>query len=78
MTPTRPDTEQTIAAKARLDEAATAREQATETAQRTYWAAVKAEMEAKNLTQAAVAAHLGFSREHVRKQLIRYTADQDQ
>ncbi|MFD3700694.1 hypothetical protein ACFWUZ_31960 [Streptomyces sp. NPDC058646] len=76
MTPTRPDTPETTAAKKRLDQAAAARDQAVETAQRTYWAAVKAEMEAKNLTQAAIAAHLGFSREHVRKQLIRYTADQ--
>ncbi|MFD8992282.1 hypothetical protein ACFVZ4_30075 [Streptomyces goshikiensis] len=76
MTPTRPDTDKTTAAKTRLDAAATARDQAIENAQRTYWATVKAEMEAKNLTQAAVAAHLDFSREHVRKQLLRYTADQ--
>ncbi|MGW6850418.1 hypothetical protein ACWGCK_16890 [Streptomyces virginiae] len=76
MTPTRPDTDQTTAAKTRLDAAAAARDQAIENAHRTYWTAVKAEMEAKNLTQAAIATHLDFSREHVRKQLIRYTADQ--
>lgn len=76
MTPTRPDTDQTTAAKTRLDEAAAARDEAIETAQRTYWAAVKAEMDAKNLTQKAVADHLDFSREHVRNQVKRYTADQ--
>ncbi|MEV5204191.1 hypothetical protein [Streptomyces sp. NPDC053720] len=76
MTPTRPDTDQTTAAKKRLDAAAAARDKAIETANRTYWAAVKAEMDAKNLTQKAVTEHLDFSREHVRKQLIRYTADQ--
>ncbi|MFE3994985.1 hypothetical protein ACFXPW_25310 [Streptomyces goshikiensis] len=76
MTPTRPDTDKTTAAKARLDAAAVVRDKAIETAHRTYWAAVKAEMDAKNLTQAAVASHLDFSREHVRKQLLRYTADQ--
>ncbi|MFF3625418.1 hypothetical protein [Streptomyces sp. NPDC002467] len=76
MTPTRPDTDQTIAAKKRLDAAAAARDEAIETAHRTYWAAVKAELDAKNLTQKAVTQHLDFSREHVRKQLIRYTADQ--
>ncbi|MFE5543579.1 hypothetical protein ACFQ71_07135 [Streptomyces sp. NPDC056534] len=76
MTPTRPDTPEAAAAKTRLDAAAAARDQAIENAQRTYWAAVKVEMEAKNLTQAAIATHLDFSREHVRKQLKRYTADQ--
>ncbi|MFD6113877.1 hypothetical protein ACFWG0_27740 [Streptomyces yangpuensis] len=76
MTPTRPDTPEATAAKVRLDEAAKVRDQTIETAHRTYWAAVKAEMEAGNLNQAAIAAHLDFSREHVRKQLIRYTADQ--
>lgn len=76
MTPTRPDTDETTAAKVRLDEAAAARDQAIETAQRTYWAAVKAEMDAKRLTQKAVADHLDFSREHIRNQVKRYTADQ--
>ncbi|MFJ4866156.1 hypothetical protein [Streptomyces sp. NPDC088748] len=76
MTPTRPETPEADAAKKRIDAAATVRDKAIEDAHRNYWAAVKAEMEAKNLTQAAVAKHLGFSREHVRKQLIRYTADQ--
>ncbi|MGW7461000.1 hypothetical protein [Streptomyces sp. NPDC054797] len=76
MTPTRPDTDETTAAKARLDEAAATRDKTIDNAHRTFWAAVRAEMDAKHLTQAAVAKHLGFSREHVRKQLIRYTADQ--
>ncbi|MEU2391942.1 hypothetical protein [Streptomyces sp. NPDC007369] len=76
MTPTRPETDEAAAAKARLDEAAAARDRAIETAHRTYWAEVKAVLENKSLTQKAVADHLEFSREHVRKQLIRYTADQ--
>ncbi|MEU8434514.1 hypothetical protein AB0F18_16645 [Streptomyces sp. NPDC029216] len=76
MTPTRPDTDETIAAKKRLDEAAAARDKAIENAQRTYWAAVKTEMDSKNLTQKAVAEHLDFSREHIRNQVKRYTADQ--
>ena len=33
-------------------------------------------MDAKNLTQKAVADHLDLSREHVRNQVNRYTADQ--
>lgn len=33
--------------------------------------AVAVEIEAKNLTQVAVAAHLDFSREHIRKQVKR-------
>ncbi|WP_331719703.1 hypothetical protein OG590_40185 (plasmid) [Streptomyces goshikiensis] len=78
MTPTRPDTPEATAAKARLDKAAEARDQAIETARRTYWAAVKAEIEAKNLTQGATAEHLDFSREHVRQQLKRYTDTADQ
>ncbi|AWZ06875.1 MULTISPECIES: hypothetical protein [unclassified Streptomyces] len=75
MTPARPDTPETEAAKKRLDDAVKIRDTAIEAAQRSYWATVKAEIEFKTLTQNAVAAHLGFSREHVRKQLIRYTAD---
>lgn len=76
MTPTRPDTPEATAAKARLDKAAEARDKAIEAAHRAYWAAVKAEMDAKNLTQKAVADHLDFSREHVRNQVNRFTADQ--
>ncbi|MCX5078778.1 hypothetical protein OHA84_37875 (plasmid) [Streptomyces sp. NBC_00513] len=79
MTPTKPDTPEAgevSAAKARLDKAATVRNQAIEAAHRAYWAAVKAEMDAKTLTQRAVAEHLDFSREHIRNQVNRYTADQ--
>ncbi|MEW1699490.1 MULTISPECIES: hypothetical protein [unclassified Streptomyces] len=76
MTPSRPDTPESTAAKARLDKAAEARDKAIETAHRAYWAAVKSEMDAKTLTQKAVADHLDFSREHVRNQVNRYTADQ--
>ncbi|MFJ7416564.1 hypothetical protein ACIQWZ_38070 [Streptomyces sp. NPDC098077] len=72
MTPTRPDTPESTAAKKRLDAAATTRDKAIEAAHRTYWSAVAAEIEAKNLTQVATAAHLDFSREHIRKQLKRY------
>ncbi|WP_331745549.1 hypothetical protein [Streptomyces virginiae] len=76
MTPTKPDTPEAIAAKARLDKAAEVRNKAIEAANRAYWAAVKAEMDAKTLTQKAVADHLDFSREHVRNQVNRYAADQ--
>lgn len=72
MTPTRPDTPETTAAKKRLDQSAVLRDKAIEAAHRAYWSAVASEITAKTLTQAATAAHLGFSREHVRKQLIRY------
>lgn len=72
MTPTRPETPQAAEAKKRLDAAAAARDKAIEEAHRTYWSAVAAEITEKNLTQTAVAAHLDFSREHVRKQLKRY------
>ncbi|MFY0516115.1 hypothetical protein ACOMD4_37875 [Streptomyces anulatus] len=72
MTPTRPDTPESTAAKKRLDAAATTRDKAIEAAHRTYWSAVAAEIEAKNLTQVAAAAHLDFSREHIRKQIKRY------
>jgi hypothetical protein len=72
MTPTRPDTPQATAAKKRLDAAAAARDKAIEAAHRAYWSAVAAEIDAKNLTQVATAAHLDFSREHIRKQIKRY------
>lgn len=73
MSPTRPDTPEAAEAKKRLDAAATARDKAIEAAHRAYWAVVDAEIKAKNLTQTAAAAHLDFSREHVRNQLKRYT-----
>ncbi|MFD5342326.1 hypothetical protein ACFWJY_00770 [Streptomyces anulatus] len=73
MTPARPESPESAAAKERLDAAAATRDQAVEAAHRAYWSAVDAEITAKNLTQAAVAAHLDFSREHIRKQLKRYT-----
>ncbi|SEE58870.1 hypothetical protein SAMN04490357_7669 [Streptomyces misionensis] len=72
MTPTRPDTPQAIEAKKRLDQAAAARDKAIEAARRAYWSAVAAEIASKNLTQVAVAAHLDFSREHIRQQIKRY------
>lgn len=72
MTPSRPETEQAAEAKKRLDAAAAARDKAIEDAHRAYWSTVAAEIEAKNLTQTAVAAHLDFSREHVRKQVKRH------
>lgn len=72
MTPTRPDTPEAAAAKKRLDQAAAARDKAIEAAHRAYWSAVAAEITAKNLTQVATAAHLDFSREHIRKQIKRY------
>jgi hypothetical protein len=72
MTPTRPDTPESTAAKKRLDQAGITRDEAIEAAHRAYWSAVVAEIEAKNLTQIAVAAHLDFSREHIRKQVKRY------
>ncbi|WP_431776502.1 hypothetical protein [Streptomyces cucumeris] len=72
MTPTRPDSPEAAAAKKRLDDAATARDKAIEAAHRAYWGAVAAEIEAKNLTQVAVATHLDFSREHIRKQVKRF------
>ncbi|MFJ4343199.1 hypothetical protein [Streptomyces sp. NPDC088915] len=73
MSPTRPDTPESTAAKERLDEAATARDKAIDAALRAYWGTVAAEIKARNLTQAAAAEHLDFSREHVRKQIKRYT-----
>lgn len=72
MSPSRPETAQAAEAKKRIDAAATARDKAIEDAHRTYWSAVLAEIDAKTLTQTAVAAHLDFSREHVRKQIKRY------
>ena len=72
MTPSRPDTPESTAAKKRLDAAAAARDKAIEAAHRAYWSAVAAEIAAKNLTQVATAAHLDFSREHIRKQIKRY------
>ncbi|WP_435059516.1 hypothetical protein [Streptomyces sp. bgisy060] len=72
MSPSRPETPKAAEAKKRLDQAAKARDKAIEDAQRTYWSAVAAEIEAKNLTQTAAAAHLDFSREHVRQQIKRY------
>ncbi|MFJ4745415.1 hypothetical protein [Streptomyces sp. NPDC088775] len=75
MTPTRPDTPDTTAAKKRLDAAAAARDEAVEAAHRAYWSAVAAEIKAKNLTQVAVANHLDFSREHIRKQIKRYVTN---
>lgn len=72
MAPTRPDTPEAIAAKKRLDAASTARDTAVEAAHRAYWTAVADEIKAKNLTQTAVAGHLDFSREHVRKQILRF------
>ncbi|WP_415961977.1 hypothetical protein [Streptomyces sp. 021-4] len=74
MSPTRPDTPESTAAKERLDAAAAARDKAIEAAHRTYWSAVDTEIREKNLTQAATAAHLDFSREHVRKQIKRYVS----
>ncbi|MEU2076616.1 hypothetical protein [Streptomyces sp. NPDC013489] len=73
MTPSRPETDQTQAAKKRLDEAAEIRDRTIEAAQHSYWSAVASEIDGKTITQTAVAAHLNFSREHVRKQLKRYT-----
>ncbi|MFB8314704.1 hypothetical protein ACFC5T_40300 [Streptomyces sp. NPDC055961] len=72
MTPTRPETPDAAAAKKRLDQAATDRDKAIEAAHRAYWTAVASEIKAKNLTQTAAATHLDFSREHVRKQILRF------
>lgn len=72
MTPSRPETPDAAAAKERLDQAAVDRDQAIEAAHCAYWTAVANEIKAKNLTQTAAAAHLDFSREHVRKQILRF------
>lgn len=74
MSPTRPENPEAAAAKKRITEAGTHKDENIENAHRAFWAAVDAEIKAKNLTQTAVAEHLGFSREHVRKQLIRYAS----
>ncbi|MFE4658203.1 hypothetical protein ACFRFJ_16155 [Streptomyces hydrogenans] len=72
MTPSRPETPEAAAAKKRLDQAAVDRDQAIDAAHRSYWTAVANEIRAKNLTQTAAADHLDFSREHVRKQILRF------
>lgn len=71
--PTKPDTDQSRAAKERITAAAQARDKAIADAHRAFWQTVDAEIKAKHITQTAVADHLDFSREHIRQQIKKHT-----